>query len=63
MRRPRLGTANLELDTTKGDERKRLAQQYRGHLDVLAERVKDVPEEEIDAAIDEAIDHARQNAG
>ncbi len=29
--------------------------------DKLAQRVKDVPEQELDAAIDEAVDHARHH--
>jgi hypothetical protein len=49
-------------DSPQGEERARLAHQYRQHLDELAERVKDVPEEEIDAAIEEAIRHARQSS-
>jgi hypothetical protein len=47
-------------DAPKGEERVRLAHQYQQHLDELAERVKAVPEEEIDAAIEEAIRHVRQ---
>jgi hypothetical protein len=47
-------------DSPKGEERARLAHQYQQQLDELAERVKDVPEEEIDAAIEEAIRHVRQ---
>jgi hypothetical protein len=47
-------------DAPRGEERARLAHQYQRHLDELAERVKGVPEEEIDAAIDEAIRHVRQ---
>ena len=44
-------------DAPIGEERARLFRRYQDHLDQLADRVKDVPEEEIDAAIDEAIRH------
>jgi hypothetical protein len=51
--------AKMVKDAPIGDERARLFQQYQNQLDQLAERVKDVPEEAIDAAIDEAIYHIR----
>jgi hypothetical protein len=49
-------------DAPQGEERARLVRQYQKHLDTLAERVSDVPEEEIDQAIDEAIRQSRQQA-
>ncbi len=45
-----------------GDERVVMANNYRKHLDMLAERVKDVPEDEIDAAIAEAVARGPQNS-
>jgi hypothetical protein len=42
-----------------GDERTRLFRQYQNHLDQLAARVANVAEDEIDAAIDEAVGHVR----
>jgi hypothetical protein len=53
-------SAVLRTEAPQGEERARLARQYQQHLDVLAERVKDVPEEEIEQAIDEAIRQTRQ---
>jgi hypothetical protein len=52
--------AVVRKDAPQGEERARLAQHYQKHLDALAERVRDVPEEEIDLAIDEAIRKTRQ---
>jgi len=48
-------------DAPVGEERTRLFRRYQDNLDQLADRVKDVPEEEIDAAIDEAIRHVFHN--
>jgi hypothetical protein len=42
-----------------GEERARLFRQYQNHLDQLAARVGDVAEDEIDAAIDEAVRNVR----
>lgn len=42
-----------------GEVRARLFRRYQDHLDQLAGRVGDVPEDEIDAAIDEAVEHVR----
>jgi hypothetical protein len=42
-----------------GQERARAFRQYQSSLDELAGRVKDVPEEEIDAAIEEAVGSLR----
>jgi len=52
--------AVLRKEAPQGEERARLARQYQKRLDALAERVKDVPEKEIDEAIDEAIRQTRQ---
>lgn len=49
-------------DAPSGSERTRLFHIYLDHLDTLAGRVKDVPEAEIDAAIDEAMQHVRRQA-
>lgn len=43
----------------QGEERQEAAQRYLAHLDMLAERAKDVPREELEAAIKEACNHAR----
>jgi len=48
-------------DAPTGEERARLFRRYQDHLDQLANRVKNVPEDEIDAAIDEAIRHAHKD--
>ena len=42
-----------------GEERSRAYDQYLGHLDTIAQRTETVPDEELDAAIDEACNHAR----
>jgi hypothetical protein len=49
--------AQILKDAPVGEERARLFRRYQDHLDQLADRVKDVAEEEIDAAIDEAVRH------
>jgi hypothetical protein len=38
-----------------------IAQQLETFLDRRAEKVSDVPDDEIDAAIDEAVEHARHS--
>ena len=43
-----------------GEERSRAYDQYLGHLDTLARRTENVPDDELDAVIDEACDHARR---
>jgi hypothetical protein len=43
----------------QGEARVKAAQAYLANLDMLAGRVKDVPEDEIDSAIEEACDHVR----
>jgi len=47
--------ARILKDAPTGDERQRAFRQYQVHLNLLADRVKDVPEAEVDAAIDEAL--------
>jgi hypothetical protein len=42
-----------------GEERSRAYDHYLGHLDALARRAETVPDEELDATIDEACNHAR----
>jgi hypothetical protein len=51
--------ARVLKDAPIGEERSDVFRRYLNHLDQLADRVKDVPEEEIDAAIDEAVQHVR----
>jgi hypothetical protein len=46
--------AQVLKDAPIGEERSDAFRRYLTHLDQLADRVKDVPEQEIDAAIDEA---------
>jgi hypothetical protein len=54
--------ARILKDAPTGDERARAFRRYQDHLDLLADRVKDVPEAEIDAAIDEALHAVRRKA-
>lgn len=49
-------------DAPVGEEHLRLARQYLRHLDILAERVKDVPDEELDAVIQEAFTETRHRS-
>jgi hypothetical protein len=42
-----------------GEERSRAYDQYLGHLDTLARWAETLPDKELDAAIDEACNHAR----
>jgi hypothetical protein len=44
-----------------GEERTRAYSQYLANLDVLADRVKGVPDAELEAIIDEACDYARHS--
>ncbi|MGA2143630.1 MAG: hypothetical protein ABSH49_01460 [Bryobacteraceae bacterium] len=46
-------------DAPVGDDRARAYGRYLQHLDALAERVKGVPDDELDALIEEAFDHVR----
>lgn len=43
------------------ENREAIAHKLEAYLNYRAEKVKDVPEEEIDEAIDQAIHHARHN--
>ena len=52
--------ARILKDAPTGEERAHLFHQYQDHLNRLANRVEDVPEDEIDAAIDEAIRYVRR---
>jgi len=54
--------ARILKDAPVGDERTQAFSRYQNHLDLLADRVKDVPEDEIDAAIDEALQAVRHSA-
>jgi L-lactate utilization protein LutC len=44
-----------------GQTRDALARQLKEHLDRCAEKVKDVPDAELESAINEALEHARQH--
>lgn len=52
--------ARILQDAPTGDERARAFRRYRDNLDMLADRVRDVPEDDIDAAIDEALHAVRR---
>jgi len=54
--------ARVLKDAPSGAERTRSFRQYLDHLDTLAGRVEDVPEAEIDAAIDDAVQNVRHRA-
>lgn len=43
-----------------GEERTRAARLYLDSLDHMADRVKDIPDEELDAAINEALEYVRR---
>jgi hypothetical protein len=45
-----------------GEERSRAYTQYLEDLDTLAERAQDVPDDELEAVIDEACDRARHRS-
>jgi hypothetical protein len=45
-----------------GEERSRAWAGYLSHLDVLAERVQQVPDDELESIIDEACGHARHSS-
>jgi hypothetical protein len=55
--------ARILKDAPTGEERARAYRRYQDDLDRMADRVKDVPEGEIDAAIDEALQAVRHKAG
>ena len=46
-------------DAPAGEERSRAYDQYLGYLDTLARRTEAVPDEELDAAINEACNEVR----
>ena len=52
--------ANVIRDAPTGEERTRRFGRYAADLDRIAEHVKDVPEDEIEAAIDEAVRNAHR---
>jgi hypothetical protein len=54
--------AHVLKEAPTGETRARLFRQYQDTLDRLAGRVVNVPEDEIDAAIDEALNHVRHKA-
>ncbi len=49
-------------DAPQAAERTARFAQYRDSLDRIAGRVKDIPEDELDAAIDAATDHVRHRS-
>jgi len=51
--------ARILQDAPTGEERASAFRRYQDHLDMLADRVKDVPEEDLDAAIDDALHAVR----
>ena len=55
--------ARILKDPPVGDERDRAFRRYQDHLDLFATRVRDIPEEEIDALMDEALHAVRHKAG
>lgn len=44
-----------------GPERMKVAQHLKDRIDKMADKLKDVPEPELDELIDEAVDHVRHN--
>ena len=54
--------ARMLKDAPTGPERACLFRRYQDHLDAFAERVKNIPENEIDSAIDEAAQHMQRQA-
>ena len=51
--------SHILKEAPTGEERERLFRQYQDHLDELARRVTNVSEDEIEAAIDEAVRRVR----
>jgi hypothetical protein len=49
--------ARILKEAPTGETRARLFRQYQDNLDNLAGRVANIPQDEIDAAIDEAVNH------
>ncbi|MGA2581260.1 MAG: hypothetical protein ABSH24_35300 [Bryobacteraceae bacterium] len=54
-----IGPSVVVQEAPTGRERERAFRQHQSCLDELAGRVKDVPEEKIDAAIEEAVGRLR----
>jgi len=54
---------NIIKPTATGEARRDAFRRLRSRIDETARRVQGVPEEEIDAAIDEAADYVRHNHG
>lgn len=53
--------SRLLQEAPVGVERDRAYREYLAHIDKLAARVQDLPDEELNAIIDEACDHARHS--
>jgi hypothetical protein len=54
--------ARMLKDAPATAERAHWFRRYQDQLDTFAERVKDIPENEIDSAIEEAVEYARHHA-
>jgi hypothetical protein len=54
--------ARILQEAPTGADRSLAFRRYRENLDLLADRVRDVPEEEIDGALDEALRVVRHRA-
>ena len=54
--------ARMLKDVPAAAERTYLLRRYQDQLDTFTERVKDVPESEIDSAIEEAVQYVRHQA-
>jgi hypothetical protein len=52
-------TSHILKEAPTGKDRERLFRQYQDHLDELSTRVAHVSEDDIEAAIDEAVRHVR----
>jgi hypothetical protein len=59
---PTIRPVRVLKDAPTGKERARAFRRYQDDLDRLADRVKDVPEADTDAAIDEALHAVRHQA-
>ncbi|MGA2773063.1 MAG: hypothetical protein ABSG26_19825 [Bryobacteraceae bacterium] len=51
----------VEDQDPPSENRTAVARKLEAFLNRRAEKVKDLPEEEIDAAVDEAVDHVRHS--
>ena len=54
--------SRLLNEALTGEERSQAWSGYLRQLGALADRAKDIPDEELDAIIDEACDHARHSS-